>query len=1210
MLAAAMRLRAFVGMVSLSAVLGCTGGDERSSLATGALSDAADAPARLWQVTLDGAPAADTWLDAGPAERTQRTRSRLAQLEREHARLRTSIGASATIVGELSRLANGFLVLAPEESAERIRGLEGVAQVALAPLYRPSLASVVPVVGAPAAWTGVNGVHGEGVRLGIIDSGIDYVHADFGGSGSNEEYAANDRAVVEPGSFPTDRVTGGWDFAGDAYDATDPAKNKPAPDADPLDCNQGNGGEFAGGHGTHVAGIAAGNGVTSDGKAYNGTYDATLSLAAFGVAPGVAPKASLYALRVFGCGGSTGLVPLALERAADPNEDGSFEDRLDVVNLSLGSSYGLGAGLEVGAVQKLFKLGTVVVAAAGNDGDTTFDNGAPGTLREVLTVAASEDRPWLPLHIDSPASVAGTYPAAEGPISTPFAGVGEISGALIKGSPSNGCSPFSNVSSLAGGIALIDRGSCPFVTKLSNARAAGALAAIVVDDQESSEPFVMGGESVVDLPAVLIRKNDGKLLESALNEGVTARLLGGERYEGPGAEPIAGFSSRGPSPVDLTLKPDVTAPGTDIRSAAVGTGTGGVVMQGTSMACPMTAGAVALVRQAHPALTPTQVKALVMNTAETLVGSNGATFALSRQGNGRIALEDIAQRVTTARVDGNTGDVALSFGALVVASTSSATRTAVIENHGTEPRTFSLTTTRLDALAGVSVSVDPPSLTVEPGTSASVAVTLTIDPRLLGTPGTDPLTASTQFDYPRHHLNEAFGHLTLVSPEETLRLPYYAVVRAAEARVADAAVACEPNQRSGDFLVPLEGSSAHPKPVVTAFELGAEDEENPKSKGDAALAAVDVRAVGIASDYSTKGAISDTTLYFAIAVSGPFTTPALGPFQPLGVLISNDQDAAAEWKLGAAPFAGERPYGDVLVTVVTNAKGERVGERRFVNMVPAGDTDTAPFVNQVLVLPVFARDLGLTEEKTTLRFAAFADRLETGIYDDMSAWVDYDVTKPKLDTSLLAPTAGRPLFLGDDALRLRVNGEFVGDGPMPSALLLHHNGEPGHPWDVVSLGAAETEGLTLTLDTRPSASSPIVRKITLSNLGARAIDGVNLTGTFSSGLLRLAAPSQGSCVQSTLSCSLGRIEPGKAATVTLELEAEDDVVAELQATTSNGCVAKTTRTLLRSDAEPALRLATAGGCSCAVRGGNEKKPYGLIAAVVLVATVAQRRRRR
>ena len=134
------------------------------------------------------------------------------------------------------------------------------------------------------------------------------------------------RTVIEPGTFPTAKVIDGWDFVGDAYnpDNTD-GTEIPAPDPDPLDCN---------GHGSHVAGTAAGFGVKSDHTTYTGPYNSTTYSTSFGIGPGVAPKAKLVSLKVFGCDGGTSVLTDALEWVGTYNA--THADAIDVVNMSIG----------------------------------------------------------------------------------------------------------------------------------------------------------------------------------------------------------------------------------------------------------------------------------------------------------------------------------------------------------------------------------------------------------------------------------------------------------------------------------------------------------------------------------------------------------------------------------------------------------------------------------------------------------------------------------------------------------------------------------------------------------------------------------------------------------------------------------------------------------------------------------------------------------
>uniref|UniRef100_UPI0015F02211 S8 family serine peptidase n=1 Tax=Pseudonocardia pini TaxID=2758030 RepID=UPI0015F02211 len=215
-------------------------------------------------------------------------------------------------------------------AAARIAASPGVRSIRRIPDARPSNASAAQLGRTLQTWQDT-GRLGTGVRIGIIDTGVDYTHADFGGPGTVQAY---DEARAGRGTFPTAKVVGGVDLAGDDYDSASdqPSRTLPRPDADPLDCE---------GHGTHVAGTAAGFGVNPDGTTFTGDYSALTpaALTAMRIGLGAAPRAELFAIRVFGCEGATALTPLALDRALDPDGDGDPSDRLDVVNLSLGSDY-------------------------------------------------------------------------------------------------------------------------------------------------------------------------------------------------------------------------------------------------------------------------------------------------------------------------------------------------------------------------------------------------------------------------------------------------------------------------------------------------------------------------------------------------------------------------------------------------------------------------------------------------------------------------------------------------------------------------------------------------------------------------------------------------------------------------------------------------------------------------------------------------------
>ena len=219
------------------------------------------------------------------------------------------------VLGSYQSALNGIKVRISADRLAALRALPGVVEVRHVTTYKPENVIGVPRIQAPLAWAGVNGVHGEGVKVAIIDTGIDFTHANFGGPGTPAAYQAafvNGALPADPALFGPDapKVKGGTDLVGDDYDAEgDDAAATPHPDPNPLDCN---------GHGSHVAGTAAGFGVLSTGTTFSGPYDQlTYINSSFIVGPGVAPKADLYAVRVFGCEGSTDVVTEAIDWAVD-----------------------------------------------------------------------------------------------------------------------------------------------------------------------------------------------------------------------------------------------------------------------------------------------------------------------------------------------------------------------------------------------------------------------------------------------------------------------------------------------------------------------------------------------------------------------------------------------------------------------------------------------------------------------------------------------------------------------------------------------------------------------------------------------------------------------------------------------------------------------------------------------------------------------------
>ena len=527
---------------------------------------------------------------------------------------------------------------------------------------------------------------GQGVKVGVIDTGIDYTHKMFGGPGTVDDYNNNDPATIDA-DFPTAKVVGGYDFVGARFDSGGEslAEQIPQPDPDPLDES---------GHGTHVAGTIAGHGDDVF------TYD------------GVAPEASLFGLKVFGVNGSTNdaVVIAALDYAADPNGDLDPSDRLDVVNLSLGGGYGVPNTLYDLSIDNLSRGGVVAVISAGNSGDVPYIVGSPSTASSAISVAASVDNMdhnWrdpaieIMLH-DGRVVLEKLVAGSINPSPIGFAAKGVRS--LYIGLAAE---PLSEevASLLAGKIALIDRGEVPFCEKAQRAVEGGAIGFVMINNVEGPA-ISMGGDCFVDIPGVMIEKAVGDQMKQSLEQGdVLVTLDSGEWIERPEVvDTITGFSSRGPRSIDGLLKPEITAPGAAIVSARVGGGGAGTRMSGTSMSAPHIAGVAALLKQRFPAETVASLKSRMMTTAVVIDDAQGVRYPVARQGAGRV---DVAKAVATPLVFEPSS---IALGQVDVDQGKTVLKTLTLSNTSDEQLSLSMNATDLSdelAISGPSRIVIP-----------------------------------------------------------------------------------------------------------------------------------------------------------------------------------------------------------------------------------------------------------------------------------------------------------------------------------------------------------------------------------------------------------------------------------------------------------------------------------------------------------------------
>jgi subtilisin family serine protease len=482
-------------------------------------------------------------------------------------------------LGRVSKALNAVFASVDAARIPDIRAMPGVLSVRPVINYEMDLSETVPYIGAAAVQAA--GVDGTGIRVAVLDSGIDYTHAYFGGPGTAAAYAAAyGTSTADPlnttldGLFPTAKVVGGYDFVGEVWPAPDAPRcgNNPngtpracvVPDPDPIDCGPAAiPAPCAGSHGTHVADIVGGN----DGGSHKG----------------VAPGASLYAVKVCSavatsCSGVALL--MGMDFALDPNGDGDISDAVDVVNMSLGSNYGQKEDDLSAASANAVRLGVVVVAASGNAADRPYITSSPASTPEVISVAQTHvpSASVFPLVINSPASIAGIYtntatvdwaPIGAGFSNVPVAFVGRGCPADSPAPVPPGGDPY--LADPAGKVALIDRGACNISLKVDRAAAAGAVGALIgLVAPGDAVTFSFGGGTQF-VPTLIITQATSNAIKANLAAPVIASVSPAVTVPLVGS--MVGSSARGPSVSYNAIKPDIGAPGASM-SAVAGSGRG------------------------------------------------------------------------------------------------------------------------------------------------------------------------------------------------------------------------------------------------------------------------------------------------------------------------------------------------------------------------------------------------------------------------------------------------------------------------------------------------------------------------------------------------------------------------------------------------------------------------------------------------------------
>src|SRR5947207_3055685 len=535
-------------------------------------------------------------------------------------------------------------------------------------LYQPNLSQSYQIINATDAWNAAGGrsVAGAGIKIGDIDSGIDETHPFFDPTGfsyppgfpkcdaadSNSHHQDQDCKYVSP------KVIVAKVFFNKAL-------------------QQGLDAQAIQDHGTHTAGDAAG--VTGQTAVVNGVSIDDMS--------GIAPGAWLGNYNVF-----PGDVSNARSEDILNAVDAAVADGMDVLNLSLGGSYHGNNDLLAIGLDNAADAGVVVAVAAGNSGPGQGTVESPGRARKVITVAASTNKHFVGQPFTYPMGGGTTVGAAVGD----FPPLPTSSFGLFFNSQLTACTSVDPGAS--GNVVVVNRGGCTFSTKVRNAIAAGAIGVVVLNNV-AGDPTAMAkdGGGGDNLPAVMLGKNEGAALRAA-NPPDASAVATFQEFVTPNQDILAGFSSQGPTAIDLAVKPDVTSVGVNVLSSITcvgkpagcpGDGSGWAFFSGTSMSTPHIAGSAAVLKNLHSSWTPAQIKSALVNRADLVI--KDAITALhdvgpTAQGAGRENLSVAAAGTTWM------DPVSASFGKVTIGHPTSLTIT--LSNPSATDETFTISTTK------------------------------------------------------------------------------------------------------------------------------------------------------------------------------------------------------------------------------------------------------------------------------------------------------------------------------------------------------------------------------------------------------------------------------------------------------------------------------------------------------------------------------------
>src|SRR5579872_7131309 len=597
---------------------------------------------------------------------------------------------AAQVVTQIQVVANAVAVIPNGASAAAIAKGPFVARVDTSVMFHPSMDVAASLINAPALWgqLGSQANAGAGIKVGIIDTGIDFGHPFL-----------TDNSLTPPPGFPK------CDVADSAVKIPDTnclfVSNKVIV-AKVFQTNTKFDAHAAQEHGTHVSGTVA------------GVFGTTAPLLSAPLT-GVAPKAFLGNYNVFP-GDITNSPDYVIARAVDE----AVRDGMDVLNLSLGGTATKRSDVTMVAVNNAAKAGVVVAVAAGNSGPGEGTVESPGVAENVITAGAITNPHFVGIKV----TPNGMTPL--GAALGAFNNFGVLAGfPYTEPAPSNGCAPITT--DLTGQVALIFRGTCSFSTKIRFAQQAGAKGVLIANNT-LGDPSAMAQDGTPDqptIPAAMISKTNG--IAMAGNSVKTVDIDGTAEQEfltlaEGSADLLATFSSRGPAAFSYLIKPDVDGPGVNVYSS-IPTAFCGVpecyaFFQGTSMATPHVAGSAALLRQLHPNWTVAQIKSALVNSAHRPVNNiNTGAESLNPMDRGAGRLDLSAAGAVPVTFD----PVSVRFGVFTGIPPVNFPESVTVQNvTGTAQQ---CTVVASSPIAPV-VSVSPANLAIAPGRTAGITLTL------------------------------------------------------------------------------------------------------------------------------------------------------------------------------------------------------------------------------------------------------------------------------------------------------------------------------------------------------------------------------------------------------------------------------------------------------------------------------------------------------